>query len=605
MSIQWDRSLSEWSSGLRPAHFHVIYDEEYRRSMKDSPWERKEIDGASYYGKSLEGESWKQIKTGLKIVTTGLAFLPVLTIPLLIWLGAHEKIVLWGLQLHTNSKLMYKITHQPPVIAAGNTSLTDLPNDMVKKIFTSAISNPEETQMLLGTLGCLTKDPNFYPNTIKEDLRLDAINQGKLKIHDIPELNGKKKKILKHIVSLGKNLKYLELEKHVWLDDDDLKEIVKACPNLKTLIYSGRNVSSQGTGEILKLTQLEVLHLYKSSSLPASLDSLSHLKELLLDANGPGPIPSLDGLPQLEKLTLYCTQNIPSLDQLVNLKELRIVNSTHPIASLNNLVGLEKLSISSGAQPIPSLDALINLVDLTITNSGAIPSLQKQEKLTRLEIRNHNITQIDLTSQAPLQELILKNCRRLQKLPDLDQPEELHTLSVYVGLGADQVKQYSNLRRLTMYGFTADLMNHLPHLEELSFSERSAQSELDKISLQQKQQLKKININSGSLALFSLDEFVNLEELKIENSYDKTLSLEKNTALKKLTLQYNGFKRIKHLDKLAQLTHLKIQGCYDLKLRKASVNPLENLTDLKIIHCPEVGKLVSERLVRLQRATIF
>lgn len=614
MPIEWNRSLSEWSSGLRPAHFHVIDDDTYRRSMKDSPWERKEIDGASYYGKSFEGESWKQIKTGLKIVATGLTFLPVVTIPLLIWLGAHEKIILWGLQLHTNSQLKYKITHQPPVIAAGNASLTDLPNEMVKTILASATLTPEETHKFLGTLNCIRNDKSFYLNTIKEDLRLDAINQGKLKIHEIPELDGDKDKILNHILALGQKLTYLELSpEHVW-SDDDFAKIVNACPNLKTLIsnsvYRWVPITLQGTGEILKLTQLETLHV-SYWPLPASFDSLSNLKELSL-RDTVGVIPSLDKLTQLEKLSLSHlshAQNIPFLDQLVNLKELTIENTLHPIPSLNNLVGLEKLSISPGVQLIPSLDALVNLVDLNIKSSGAIPSLQKQEKLTRLEIHNTYITQIDLASQAPLQELILNECRSLRKLPDLDHPEGLHTLNVYVAIGVDLVKQYSNLRRLTMYAFTADLMNHLPHLEELSYyepgSHTSSHYELNKISLQQKQQLKKITIHVNNLSLLSFDEFVNLEELAIINSYAKTISLEKNTALKKLNIQYSSFKRIKHLDKLTQLTHLNIDDCRNLKLRKASVNTLENLTDLTIIDCDKVGNLVSERLVRLQRAEIW
>lgn len=623
MSIQWDRSLSEWSSGLRPAHFdvNVRYNvSRYQRNMSASPWEKKEIYGASYYGKSFEGECWKQIKTGLKIVGMGLAFLPVVTIPLLIWLGAHEKIVLWSIQLDTNTLLKYKITHLPDTSPASNTPSLDLKGmkDALGVLFQKAnnLGSPEDAKKYFGTLCCVAKE--MVPKQNKEDLRIDLINKGKLAIHEIPELNGEKDKILNYISTHGNKLTYLDLPSHLRLDDTELEEIVKACPHLKTFIHHSSkpgDITPKGASEILKLTQLEILQLGRNFPIPA-VDCLKNLKELSLESAS-GIVPSLDALAQLEKLRLVNTSNIPSLDSLVNLKELRIEHDALTVPSLDNLISLEKLSITQSDQggPIPSLDALVNLMDLSINNFGAIPSLQKQEKLTKLEIMNQAITRVDLTSKAPLQELRL-SCAMLEALPELDHPKELHSLGVgeilFVLAGKDlseSIKQYTHLRRLHTPVFSADLMNHLPHLEELTQAGVGSTefAGLDKISVVQKRQLKKLDIDLNfQQPLFSLDEFINLEELRVASALGKSVSFEKNTALKKLKLTTwdAGLKRLKHLDKLKQLTHLSLHHCRGLKLQKASVNDLENLTHLSVVSCNTQDKLVSERLVRLQEATV-
>lgn len=605
MSIQWDRDFPEWSSGLRPAHFDKGEQKEfYRRNMKDSPWVKREVEGVSYYGKTLEGKYGEQIITGGKIILTGLTFCTLLPIPLLIYVGAHEKIVLWVLQLHTNAKLKYKITHQPVTSPPNASPSLDVNanKDVLGLLFKSATNlNPEEAKNYFGTLFAVAKDVVKD----KEALRIDLINKGKLKIHEIPELNGKKKKILNYICTHGQKLTYLELSpKHDW-NDEDLEKIVQACPNLKTFIHDALHpVTLKGTGEILKLTQLESLQL--KSYQPASFDALKNLKELTLEHT---QSPSLDNLTQLEKLTLVNIK-IPSLDKLVNLKELTISTNYKNIVvpNLDQLVGLEKLKLELFRQDIPSLDALVNLVDLSIESTGhQIPSsLEKQEKLRCLHIKNPWVREIKIASNASLEVLILQ-CIGLKEPLKIDKPETVHTLFLKGGSPPkpDYLKQFSNLRRLSSRTFSTDIMSHLPLLEELSVSQPS---QLDSLTPQQKGQLKKLEIDGDMPA--SLDDFVNLEELSIRGSMNvPSISLEKLTKLKKLKIYHTPhLQRLEHLDKLTKLTHLNLEGCPELKIQKASVNALEDLTELRIIDCVKIlgkKKLITERNVHLQKAVIW
>lgn len=607
MTIQWDRSLSDWTSNLRPNHFKRV-GPYYERNMKDSPWTKTEVEGVSYYGKSLDEKYWKQIKTGLKIVGTGLTFLPVVTIPLLICLGAHEKIVLWVLQLHTNVELKYRITPQPVVAPpASNPPLPALPKDVVGLIFKSPTDlTSDGAKSYFDTLTSLAKSSVLD----KEDLRIHMINKGEIKIHEIPDLKGKKKKILNYIQTHGQKLTWLDLKQGVngWVwSDQEIESIIKLCPNLKTFIHDDSIRSVTVAGEILKLTQLEMLSV-QTWPQGVSLDSLKNLKGLHLMSYS--FVPSLDHLTQLETLILRGTQNIPSLDKLVNLRYLDIYTETVAVPKLDNLIALEKLSISQGGQPLPSFDALTNLDYLLIYSStGDIPSLEKQEKLTRLMIANNDIDELKLASQAPLQELILM-CPSLTKYPKLDKPEALHYLYLRGGgvLPKDYLKQFTNLRRLDSPKFSADLMNDLLFLEDLSVSDSS---QLNKMSPQQKRQLKKLAVTHATSTLCSLDDFVNLEELFISD-LTVSISLEKNIELKKITIYNNGpthsqFKRIDHLDKLKKLTHIYLNQCRELKLQKATLEALENLTHLQTTSCNKIRekrkKLISERLLRLKVAS--
>lgn len=236
MLVKWDRSLSTWSSGFKPEHFSVkrpflTNDFFHIRNIKD-PWIKRTINGVSYYGKNLEEEDWEKIKIVMgKIIPIAILFLLVLPAPALLYMQAHEKLKLWVFQIHYNSKLKYKITQQQNI---------SLP-----------ITIPSVTK---------------YATQDKEDLRLDLIHEGKLKIHDIPELSGGKEKILNYILIHGNKLTYLELPEKHW-EDKDLEDIVNACPNLKTFIYHGSQeaVTFKGLKKLLELVQLEELFLKSCS----------------------------------------------------------------------------------------------------------------------------------------------------------------------------------------------------------------------------------------------------------------------------------------------------------------------------------------------------
>lgn len=523
---------------------------------------------------------------------------------------AHEKIALWILQIYTNSTLKYKITHQPGTSSPNLNPPLDLNanKDVLGILFKSATNlNREEARKYFDTLLCVAK--HAVPD--KEDLRLDLINKGKLSIYSIPELNGEKRKILNYILNCGQKLTHLELSgNHDW-NDDDLEEIVKACPNLKTFItYSWlQYVTAKGTREILKLVQLETLHLY-SSYIPDALDSLKNLKELYLVG---GSVPPLDNLTQLESLTLWNSQKIPPLDNLQNLKNLDIMccNNTprnFKIPKLDNLVGLETLNIWTRYDDIPPLTALVNLVDLTISSSNnVIPSLKNQGKLSKLSVNAKCIESIEVASQAPLQTLTLR-CAMLKDFPKFDKPESVHFLCLENQSQTNPsefIKQFSNLRRLSSSVFSTDIMNQLPLLEDLSINGSTSVLQFNNISSKQKRQLKKLEIDASNQLLVPLDDFVNLEECSMKNVGGASISLEKNAALKKFTIQDSPIKRLEHLDKLTRLTHLDLRKCPTLKLQKTSVNAIENLTCLIVLNCDKIQgqkKLISERLVRLKKA---
>ncbi len=274
-----------------------------------------------------------------------------------------------------------------------------------------------------------------YPELLEAAGSMDIYSQmmGKVIAFELLDSNPSPEQTFEAALQFGEEINTLNLPDFTSLDNEKLRRLQQACPNLRSLTLSG-------TTPIEKLdlsffSKLEKLNVELTNI--ASLDKLpKNLKELNLNLCRSLTAESFQKLDEsfskLEKLYVGST-DIASLDKLPkNLKELNLnLCRSLTAESLQKLdesfSKLEKLNV--GSTDIASLDKLPkNLKELNLAKCYSLTteSFQKLDesfsKLEKLNVGFTNITSLDKLPKS-LKELDLERCQLLtaQSFQKLDE----------------------------------------------------------------------------------------------------------------------------------------------------------------------------------------
>lgn len=144
------------------------------------------------------------------------------------------------------------------------------------------------------------------------------------------ELLPTREMLQKFLQEKGSKISSLNLKR---IKPEILGELVKSCPNLRTLTITASQIDHLGAKEIANLTDLTELNLqcnYLNDAGVAALASLINLNVLNLESNGIGAkgVETLSGLTKLTELNLASNKlgetGVRALSSLINLKVLNL-----------------------------------------------------------------------------------------------------------------------------------------------------------------------------------------------------------------------------------------------------------------------------------------
>ncbi|KAG0556527.1 hypothetical protein KC19_11G060000 [Ceratodon purpureus] len=209
-----------------------------------------------------------------------------------------------------------------------------------------------------------------------------------------------------------------------------------------------------GVGDLAALEELEFGACFRLKGLP-NLGKLRNLRKLYVSqCELIKELPGLGGMVALEELSIYACDRLKSLPNLGKLRNLRILNMSgcpliNDLPGLGELIALEGLYTALYEEPLrlslPDMSKLGNLRVLGLRNRRleAVPgferltSLQEVEanflevvhkpsllhlsKLQIVDIRGWSLLQLtELTNLAVLRRLTIRDCTRVDRLPDLE-----------------------------------------------------------------------------------------------------------------------------------------------------------------------------------------
>ncbi len=303
--------------------------------------------------------------------------------------------------------------------------------------------NAQEVKNLLQQLNIQPEDQNLwnqimqyldnpsphdirYPELLEAAGSMDIYSQmmGKVIAFELLDSNPSPEQTFEAALQFGEEINTLDLPDFTSLDNEKLRRLQQACPNLRSLTLSG-------TTPIEKLDLSSFSNLEKLNVESTNITSLEKLPKNLKELNLAGcesltaeSFQKLDeSFPKLEKLNVGFT-NITSLDKLPkNLKELNLMVCKSLTAEAfqkldESFSKLEKLNV--GFTNITSLDKLPkNLKELNLEgcrSSLTAEAFQKLDesfsKLEKLNVKSTNIASLDKLPKN-LKELDLSYCNYL------------------------------------------------------------------------------------------------------------------------------------------------------------------------------------------------
>lgn len=368
-----------------------------------------------YFGKSLS-KAEREARLFSVISTIVVSILFPIAIPYFFFQGTYH-IIEKEIEELNHDRLFEYINN-----LAGrniNQSLTPnptIPSDVFKVLCKKADLEPEESKDFLSLLTSLTKATAANASITK----VEFLNLEKIPLIEMPglQLKGlsvdqKKSAALQFLKDHG-NITCLNLAGFPDWTDNELRRLIKSCPNLEKLTLSEASITNGVISDLNGLSKLSTLKLDKCEKLTnlskLSLPSLkqldiSSLKELKI-------LPSFNLLLNLEDLSVMnCDklQQFSSLDSLTKLKSLKIgLSHNIPFPSLDHTTQLRTLELfytnsCSGAYPaFPSLDLLIELESLRLTHYRE-PNLSTFDQLASL--KKLHLNYFVLASFQPLKTL--------------------------------------------------------------------------------------------------------------------------------------------------------------------------------------------------------
>jgi hypothetical protein len=472
-----------------------------------------------------------------------------------------------------------------------------LPDEIVQNIMQS-IPNPKMKD--LATLTLLSKKHHFFSKQILQNLRSPLKDLG---IKDMQTL-------FVFVEKNGAYLRHLSLDTTLAPNGEQLKKILKFCPNLEHLDLCCKNIiKPEDLLCIDALTELKSLRLFYCRSIHTlpSFNRLLKLEKLVLSELKTRSLSSLFAF--LEKNGAYLRYLVPGtlapdgeeLKKIVrccpNLEYLDICceNITNPedLLCINALTELKSLELFACAtDTFPCFNRLLRLETLRITgfhNLETLPSFDHWIHLQKLVISECEcLTQLPCFDQlVNLRKLEISDCGCLAQLPSLDQLESLRTLLIFcvsltslpsldfltnlqcLGLHSSEITQYpsldqlARLRKLEIYmGDTLIPFPSLNNLISLQWLHIRAHPELIYLpTLNHLSNLKHLILEGECLQVLPLDQLFQLQELTISSSTLTELpSLDHLTQLKKLTIDAPELIQVPSLDQLSQLQELSISS---------------------------------------------
>ncbi|XVE90022.1 hypothetical protein DITRI_Ditri20bG0043000 [Diplodiscus trichospermus] len=446
------------------------------------------------------------------------------------------------------------------------------------KLLPSSVSNLTELRRcILRRCSCLEELPRLDKLEKLEVLDLSECrslkkiqnkcfkSQLKLQVLDFSETKIEKPPIVKFL----KDLTRLSLKGCKCLT---LLRSLKGLSNLKIVDLSGAVKVEEINDDCFEKTDnLSILDLSytKIQCLPSSIGNLCDLK--LKGCSSLKNLPSTTALVNLESLDLSEATSLTniqdeSFEHLQHLYYLTLSNTkVATLPSLCNLGNLRKLLLKdcSLLQSLPAMKGLTRLEVFDLSGCKAMSEIRDEalDGMSRLQELNLSETQIkhlpSFCNPKNLHSLVLRDCIKLESIPDLKSLSELEVLDLSGTNSLNEIK--------------AESLNHMTHLRTLKLSKLSFEDFSSISSLTNLHQLL-LNDCSGM-------------QSQPGGAVKSLPSVENLTNLRELSLR--GFSSLKELPPLKFLVHLEV-----LDLSKTGVGKLpgeiSDLTHLKCLHLPDL-----------------
>ncbi len=200
------------------------------------------------------------------------------------------------------------------------------------------------------------------------------------------------------------------------VEESDIEELFKQCPNLNQLIIKSdkiRNLPDQASS----LIRLDCSGCANLQSLP----ELPNVQEL--NCRGCSNLQSLPELPNVQELNCRGCSNLQSLPELPNVQKL-YCRRCFNLQSLPELPNVQKLDCSycSNLQSLPELP---NVQKLDCSGCYDLQSLPELPNVQKLNCREFYDLQ-SLPELPNVQELNCYSCFNLQSLPELPNVQKLN-----------------------------------------------------------------------------------------------------------------------------------------------------------------------------------
>ncbi|XVF06438.1 hypothetical protein REPUB_Repub06bG0048200 [Reevesia pubescens] len=391
--------------------------------------------------------------------------------------------------------------------------------------------------------------------------------QLKLQVLDFSETKIQKPPIVKFL----KDLTRLSLKGCKRLT---LMRSLKGLSSLKIVDLSGAVKIEEINDDCFEKTDnLRVLDLSytKIQFLPSSIGNLCHLKlkgcSSLKNLRSTTALVNLESLDLSEATSLINIQD-ESFEHLEHLYYLNLSNiKVATLPSLCNLGNLRKLLLKdcSLLQSLPEMKGLTRFEVFDLSGCKALSEIRDGafDDMSRLQELNLSETQIkhlpSVRNHRKLHSLVLRDCIKLESLPDLKSLSELEVLDLSGTISLNEIK--------------AESLNHMTQLRtlkvsKLAFKEFSSISSLVNLHKLSLSDCSGMQTEPGVVvkSLPSLENLGNLRELSLRgfSSLTELPSLKSLIHLEVLDLSKTGVGKLP--DEISELTHLKSLHLPDLKL---------------------------------------
>ena len=388
------------------------------------------------------------------------------------------------------------------------------------------------------------------------------------------------------------------------IDEDDVDELCKRFPKLKTLLIGDRG-EKISLSALQKLSQLEELGTSLNPDGNEDLLELTGVKKMQLSARASGEnvkdLRFLSSLTQLESLTLVGIDEMKSLNvlsPLSNLQELRLYNggALRSIEPLRSLTGLRVLDIGDcfDIEDLNALTSLTNLTKLRIANTswhfkGMPPDLSGLTALEELETDDDTFPQIAGCHNLKKLTLFLNDSGESEDFSLLSGLSNLEELCLNLDSTSEKLTNIASvgalpkLQKLTVVSSQGPVdLGAFPHVTDMTLIGESIVADMSSSPLHFAAALEQDNTALERLTVIGFDG-VQIGGYGSTVTGSAALSqLSHCTALRELRLNHCGLTDLDFAGGLQNVEVFDISGN-----RIEDISPLTALPKLRVLYCGE------------------